>query len=215
MSPLGKIKYKLMYRSRSDKLKLFLNDVCSSDSNKVLDVGAADVEYSPFDNFLEKYYPHPEKITALSIFPLVHFSQRYPSVSAVVYQGGRFPFEDNSFDVVHSNAVIEHVGSRDKQIDFVKELARVGKKFFFTTPSRHFIFETHTNIPFFHFLPKHFFDRLLLLLGKEWASGDYMNLLSRKDVEVLMRKACVHKFKIITKRMMGLPLHYFVIGEKE
>lgn len=204
-----------MSRSRTEKLDLFLNCVCNSKQNTILDVGAADIEYSPFDNFLEKHYPHPEKITALSIYPLTHFSQRYPDVSTVVFQGGKFPFEDNAFDVVHSNAVIEHVGGKDKQVEFVKELARVGNRFFFTTPSRYFPFETHTNVPFFHYLPKRNFDCFLRVIGKEWATGDYMNLLSKYDLENILLLAGVRKFKIITKRMLGLPLHYFVIGEKE
>lgn len=209
------IKHSLMSGSRSAKLSLFVNEVCTGENNTILDVGAADIEYSPFDNFLEKHYPYRQKITALSILPLVHFSQRYPDVSTVVFQGGAFPFEDNSFDVVHSNAVIEHVGGKEMQIAFVKELKRVGKKFFFTTPSRRFPIETHTNVLFLHYFPKRLFDRILRLLGKEWACGDYMNLLTRNELDDIMRQAGVKNFKIITKRILGLPLHYFVIGEKD
>ncbi len=215
MSIISKLKHLLMLDSRTIKLNLFLGLVCNSDDDTVLDVGAADVEYSPFDNFLEKYYPYPNKITALSIFPLIHFAQRYPDVTTVVFSGGGFPFDDNAFDIVHSNAVIEHVGCRDLQVDFVKELSRVGKRFFFTTPSRLFPVETHTNLPFFHLLPKQYFDSILRIIGKEWATGNYMNLLSKHDLEVILRSAGVSKFRIITKRMLGFPLHYIVVGEKE
>lgn len=215
MSIIRKLKHKLMLDSRSSKLNLFLDQVCKSDDDTVLDVGAADIEYSPFDNFLEKNYPYPNKITALSIFPLVHFTKRYPDVSTVVFSGGAFPFDDNSFDVVHSNAVIEHVGGRELQVNFVKELSRVGKRFFFTTPAKHFLVETHTNVPIFHLLPKRLFDGILRIIGKGWATGDYMNLLSKHDIEVILRLAGVPKFRIITNRMFGLPLHYIVVGEKE
>lgn len=215
MPLLNNIKFLFMSNSRTKKFDLFLNEVCTSIDETILDVGAADIEYSPFDNFLEKHYPYPNKITALSILPLVHFSQRYPEVSTIIFKGGSFPFADNSFDVVHSNAVIEHVGGKEKQRAFIKELARVGKRFFFTTPSRHFPIETHTNVPFFHYLPKQIFDRLLRIIGKEWASGDYMNLLTRRDLEEIMSQAGVHKYRIITKKIIGLPLHYIVIGEKE
>lgn len=215
MSLFKEIKHLLMSSSRSEKLDLFVSEVCTSYDNTILDVGAADLEYSPVDNFLEKHYHSPNKITALSIYPLINFSNRYPDISTVVFDGCTFPFADNAFDVVHSNAVIEHVGGTEKQVAFVKELARVGERFFFTTPSRHFPIETHTNVPFFHYLPKQVFDKILTILGKKWACGDYMNLLSRKDLEQIIRLAGVDKFKIITKRFMGLPLHYYVIGKKE
>ena len=37
-------------------------------------------------------------------------------------------FTDNSFDLVDSNATIEHVGSSIDQIEFIKECIRVSKK---------------------------------------------------------------------------------------
>lgn len=215
MSIVEKIKFNLMHKSRKKKLDFFYTTVCMNSWPKILDVGVADLEHSPFDNFLEKNCPYPERITVLSIYPLEQFRKRYPAVTPVVYNGGRFPFEDNTFDILHCNAVIEHVGDFKKQVEFVREIARVSRKFFFTTPSRFFPFETHTNMPFLHYLPKKQFDSVLTVIGKEWATGDYMNLLSKNDLDAIVRQAGVHKFRIITKRMMGLPLHYFVIGEKE
>lgn len=211
---LQTIKYHLMNRSRSNKYDLFLAQTCIEKSSQLLDVGVADSEYSPYDNFLEKHYPYAESITALSIFPLDEFRERYPKVKTVVFAGGTFPFFDNQFDVVHSNAVIEHVGSFDKQVDFVKEIVRVGLMFYFTTPSRFFPVETHTNLPFLHYLPKAIFDRILRMLGKSWATGGYMNLLSKRDLVRLMESAGIVDYRIFTKRLLGFPLHYTVTGKK-
>jgi len=76
-----------------------------------LDVGVADREYSPYDNYLEKTYLKLSKVTALSIQDLNEFPDRYPEVEIVTYAGGKFPFLDLQFSIVHSNAVIEHVGN--------------------------------------------------------------------------------------------------------
>ena len=65
----------------------------------------------------------------------------------------RCPFDDGSFDVVFSNAVIEHVGDRERQGQLVREALRVGRRVFLTTPNRWFPVEVHTRLPFVHWLP--------------------------------------------------------------
>jgi Methyltransferase domain len=60
------------------------------------------------------------------------------------------PFTDQSFDLVYSNAVIEHVGDEAEQRHFVAEHARVGKSWIFTTPNRWFPIESHSDVLFKH-----------------------------------------------------------------
>ena len=83
-----------------------------------------------------------------------HLEERYPGLSyKQVQPGDPLPFRDAEFDVVFSNAVLEHVGSRSAQAAFVRELCRVGKAFFITTPNRWFPIEHHTGLPMLHYLP--------------------------------------------------------------
>lgn len=211
---LKTIKHYFMSRSRLSKYHLFTTKTNASLSSLILDVGVADEEYSPHDNFLEKQYPYVENITALSIYSLEEFRKRYPAIKTVVFSGGQFPFRDNQFDIVHSNAVIEHVGSFEQQVAFVREIIRVGHRYFFSTPSRYFPVETHTNVLFLHYLPKSICDNILSMIGKSWATGNYMNLLHKCDLELIMKNAGAKDYQIITKRFLGFPLHYIVIGEK-
>jgi methyltransferase family protein len=74
--------------------------------------------------------------------------------AVVLGDGGSLPFADQSFDLVFSNSVIEHVGGRDIQARFASEIARVGKQFWLQTPSRYFPVEQHMWTPLVHWLPR-------------------------------------------------------------
>jgi SAM-dependent methyltransferase len=86
----------------------------------------------------------------------------------MVADGRRLPFRDGAFDVVFSNAVIEHVGRFDKQRLFAEECRRVGKSYFVTTPNRGFPIEPHLLTPFVHWLPRRMLTRKLLRFGTLW-----------------------------------------------
>ena len=82
------------------------------------------------------------------------------------------PFADGSFDVVFSNAVIEHVGDIDRQRLFVAEALRVGRRVFLTTPNRWFPIEVHTRLPLVHWLPERAAGRAYDLTGKRLGAGE-------------------------------------------
>jgi len=201
-----------MANSRKRKYDEFINLMSLTSEATILDVGVADKEYSPYDNYLEKKYPYQSRITALSIQNVSEFNKRYPLVTTVIYGGGRFPFEDKEFSVIHSNAVIEHVGNYEKQLDFINEIARCGSQFYFSTPAKEFLIEIHTNFPVIHWFPKQIFDFLATKLGKKWAAGDYMNLLSKTLLDRLMKQSNVKKYHIHTHRLWGFPYQHIVYG---
>jgi SAM-dependent methyltransferase len=74
-------------------------------------------------------------------------------VSWVAGDGCTLPFPDGAFDIVFSNSVIEHVGSAERQAQFAREIARVGRSFWVQTPNRWFPVEPHLLTPFLHWLP--------------------------------------------------------------
>lgn len=179
--------------------------------DEILEVGIADEEYSSVDNFLIKQYPHRDHIVALGVGSLDRFRAAYPEVRTVSYDGVRFPFKDRSFAVVHANAVIEHVGPLRMQCDFLREMARVSRRGMLTTPNKLFPIETHTKIPLFHWMKKEWFDRILRLVGKMWASGDYMFLLDKKHLEMIVEGAGLNHYEIIENKFLCMTMTFTLI----
>jgi len=203
--------YTISAWNRQRKWKRFLKTFHPTQEMAVLDVGFNAVEYSKTDNFLEKHYPYQDRITALGIDDPTEFQKKYPKVRAVQYDGSIFPFEDSAFDICWSNAVIEHVGSYRDQVHFLKEIRRTSMHGFITTPNKYFPIEVHTRIPFLHWLPKQWFDACLRMMGKQWATGSYMRLLSKKELKKSLHEAGISSYTIVHNRLCGLTLDFIVI----
>ena len=205
------IAYRLSAFNRKRKWGHFLDEIKPTQELRVLDLGFSENEYSETDNYIEKYYPYPEMLTALGIETPDEFERKYPEVSAIHYDGDTFPFVDKSFDVCWSNAVIEHVGNRDKQLLFLSEIKRVSKKGFISTPNKYFPIELHTRTPLLHYLPNKIFEKVLSITGRGWATGDYMRLLSISDMKSLLRDAGISEYKIIKNKLMGFTIDFVVV----
>jgi SAM-dependent methyltransferase len=120
-------------------------------------------------NFFEELYPWPEQVTALGLTAGERFRASFPQIRYVQGDALALPFEDGAFDVVFSNAVIEHVGRPEQQRRLVAEVLRVARRAFVTTPNRWFPIEVHTRLPLVHWLPDGVADRAYDLARKPWA----------------------------------------------
>ena len=164
-------------RSRRRKLALFFELMRPDAATTVLDVGVDEISLGEAGghsgctthNFLEERYPWPERLTALGLHDGARFRERYPRIAYIQGDACALPFADASFDVVHSNAVIEHVGGRARQEAFVREALRVGRRVFLTTPNRWFPVEVHTRLPLVHWLPEPLAGRVYDATGMSWA----------------------------------------------
>jgi ubiquinone/menaquinone biosynthesis C-methylase UbiE len=76
--------------------------------------------------------------------------------------GTKLPFDDESFDLVVSNHVVEHVGDRSAQDDHIAEIARVlrpGGSLYLATPNRFAPVEPHFKLPLLSWLPEAYRSR--------------------------------------------------------
>jgi len=122
------------------------------------------------------------------------------------------PFNDNEFDWVFSNAVIEHVGGAKEQIIFINEMLRVSKNVFFTTPNKYFPVEAHTNTLFRHWNSQNFY-KWCKDNSTYWSEKNLV-LLSQKDLNGLMIKSHATKFKIIKNKILYYPMTFTVVCSK-
>lgn len=196
--------------NRTRKWELFRRRFPLRPETTILDVGFSPIQYQQAENFFESYYPWPERITALCVEDLGDAAQRYPDLTLVHYAGAAMPFEDQAFDVVWSNAVVEHVGTFDDQIRFLSEVDRVGCAHFVTTPNRWFPIEVHTHIPLLHWLPHAGFDRYLRWIGRETATSEHLQLLSRRKFRQALEAAGV-RARIVPNRVAGIPMDFVAI----
>jgi SAM-dependent methyltransferase len=75
--------------------------------------------------------------------------------------GTELPFEPDSFDVVLSNHVIEHVGERADQLHHLSEVRRVLTQdglCYLAVPNRWGLIEPHFRLPFLSWVPRRFAD---------------------------------------------------------
>ena len=215
MPLVEKIAANISAESREHKYAQFIAQCRPTPGDTILDIGVNTTEYSPSDNYLEKHYPHKQNITAVGLEDGSTFTTRYPEITYLQTDGRTLPFTDNQFDIAYSNAVIEHVGGREEQIAFLREAFRVAKKGFLTTPNRHFPIELHTRVPLLHLLlSQSLFDAFLRLIGKSWATGDYMHLLSERDLRSLLSTAGIHEYELTRNRFLGLTMTFTVTWDK-
>ena len=184
-------------RSRQRKLRLFLDELRPDAETSVLDVGADELGFGDGDgcatmNFFEEHYPWPERITALGLHDGAGFRARYPRIEYVQGDACALPFADGQFDVVFSNAVIEHVGGRERQRRFVSEAIRVGRRVFLTTPNRRFPIEVHTRLPFVHWLPDAISPSACTALQAR-SSATELDLLTRRCFAVALPRPRAHR----------------------
>jgi hypothetical protein len=154
-------------------------------ADTILDVGVSDV-VNDGANMLERKYPFPHRVTAAGLGEGRAFRAAFPQVAYRRIEANReLPFPDGAFDIAASNAVLEHVGSRDRQEHFVRELARVARTVFISVPNRHFPVEHHTAIPLLHYWRPAFVLACRGLGKAEWADEANLILMSRRGLAAL------------------------------
>lgn len=94
---------------------------------------------------------------------------RVPGIAFRQVEGTRIPFEDQHFDIVITNHVIEHVGGRAAQLDHLREIRRVLRPnglVYLAVPNRWSVMEQHFKLPFLSWLSRPLASAYVRLMGR-------------------------------------------------
>jgi hypothetical protein len=133
-----------MRRFRARRMSEFVARFAITEKTRVLDVGGTPANWQ-----LTSVRP---QVTILNMPRGQERSE--DGFTFVSGDGCQLPFRDQSFEIVFSNSVIEHVGSTEQQRRFADEIRRVGRLYWVQTPNRYFPLEPHLLTPFVHWLPR-------------------------------------------------------------
>jgi SAM-dependent methyltransferase len=203
---------RLSYHVRRKMFNAFMEWYRPTPQTAVLDVGVTSDDSFQESNFFERFYPWPHKITCVGTEDGSYLAKKYPGLSFQrIEPGCPLPFADQAFDVVFSNAVLEHTGSHISQRQFLDELRRVGKAFFVTTPNRWFPVEHHTGLPLLHYLPTTVYRAVLRRTPyRYWADENHLNILTVNTTRQLFPPSAPIVAKSV--RLYGIPSNIIVYG---
>jgi len=114
---------------------------------------------------------------------------------------------DQSFDLVFSNSVIEHVGGPERRAAFAREIRRIGRSYWVQTPSVWFPIEAHTGMPLWWFYPAFLRKRVIerwrtrLPAWTEMVEGT--TVLKKTELATLFPDA-----RLAVERVGGVPKSY-------
>ena len=133
--------------------------------------------------------------------------------------GVYLPFKDNSFDVVITNHVIEHVGTENAQHEHLSELRRVlapNGIGYLAVPNRWMIVEPHYKLPFLSWLPVRHRSSFLKMFREQsfydceplemWKIEQFLDQAGFKYVNVSIEAAEI-LYKIENTRYLGLKVY--------
>ena len=127
--------------------------------------------------------------------------------------------DDRSFDIAHSNSVVEHVGDWARMAQFAHEVSRVAEKYFVQTPNYWFPVEPHCLTLGFHWLPK----PLRVFLVTKFQLGYWPRARSVDEaVRIVERARLLNRSmfaalfsdgRILTERVLALPKSFVAIRD--
>jgi hypothetical protein len=192
-------------RARRQRFQLFRDLMGLKAGMRILDVGGFADTWLMADV--------PLKITILN---LTGNTQNVPAprhrITCVQGDGCTMPqFAAGEFDIVFSNSVIEHVGPRDRQEAFAREIRRLGERYWVQTPAKWFPVEAHCGMPFWWFYPESWRRRLINRWRQklpEWTDVvEGTRVLERSSLATMFPEA-----EILTETLLAIPKSYIAVA---
>jgi hypothetical protein len=214
------LQVRVSLRARRRMYELFRAWAGDLSGKTVLDVGATpDLERQDSNCMLPWFHDDGARLSLHSLEQVAHLKDVFPYARILPPSdaGQAIPAAAGEYDWVTSSAVLEHVGARSRQVDFVRECARAGQGLFLTTPNRFHWLEFHTKLPLIHWLPRPTHRRLLKGLGLQlWADEAHLNLVGARELEGIANEALGADFtwEVKTISSLGMPSNLVLLARR-
>ena len=181
----------------------------------ILDLGGTEIYWLVGEDLIRKHRDRlhftilntePQQIARRDLFSYVHASATEPDL-----------FADRTFDLVHSNSVVEHFSGWAEMEIFARNVRRLAPRYYIQTPNYWFPYEPHFRFPGFQYLPESVRVRLMMKrsLGffqriEDRAVAEdivqHHRLLSTRDMRRLFPDAEIlhEKFVMLNKSIIAL-----------
>lgn len=203
-------------RVRRRMFDMFMRRFDPAPQERVLDIGVTSDRTYAASNYFERFYPYKASVTAAGLDDASFLESDYPGIKFVPADALALPFADASFDLVHSSAVLEHVGSIENQARMVAECLRVARRgVFLTTPNRWFPIEFHTQLPLVHWLPKRACRAVFRRLGYGFfAAEENLNLVSASDLRAIAGRFEGWGCEVLAARLFGWTSNLILVAQR-
>ena len=208
---------KIGTKARNEFFNILKKNTKYSKKKSIIDIGSTP-SLDIAQNIILSKIKDNKNVTCLSNLNCKILLKKYPNIKKVLLGDGRDNnLPNNTFDIVHSNATIEHVGSYKNQLLFIKECIRISKKYIFIqTPNRFYPIDFHTLIPFIHWLPKNIHRKILNIICLNFYSLEKnLNLLSESDLINLCNELNIKNYQIIKYRIFFMTSNLILFIEKK
>lgn len=169
---------------KTKKIVALLGEPRFAKAKRVLEIGCGSGVIS---STLAKMGNPQMRVTAIDVTDSRIVTEGYDFIKV---DGTKLPFESDSFDIVISNHVIEHVGNRCDQLHHLHEISRVMKPSgitYLAVPNKWRVIEPHYRLPLLSWLPTPLAD-LYLRSTKRGSHYDCVPL-SRSQATSIFRDA--------------------------
>ena len=201
---------------RHEMFRMFVSELKPTADDYILDVGVTSDRSLENSNYFEALYPYRGQVVAVGLQDAAFLEALYPGVRYVQASVLNLPFADRAFDLVHSSAVLEHVGSLGNQARMISECLRVARRgICLTTPNRWFPVEFHTQLPLIHWLPKTMCRQVFRWLGfDELAQERNLNLMTASELRAITGGFSGFYFRIAAATLLGWKSNLILFGRR-
>jgi ubiquinone/menaquinone biosynthesis C-methylase UbiE len=161
---------------------------------RILDVGAGSGEI--IDYFAKRNYVHCVDLEDQRVFKKAEFRK---------VDSAKLPFKKQSFDIVISNHVIEHLTNQNLHLMEINRVLSNGGVCYLATPNRNFLVEPHYKIPLIHYMPSKLFYKILIFFK---IYKEDVHLLTFKLLRLLVNKYFISKD--YTPNLIKYPNKYYL-----